>query len=90
MYLKIIEVKDADGTVNQDKYNDIKSRHPAMCGEWVYANSVYGCGPFLLLWDDDSGKMLRTSGVKHIDKSDSHITVYTMNSIYEMDIIKND
>lgn len=87
MYLRIVKIKDADGSVNQKKYDDMKMLHPTMSGEWIYTYGIEENGPFCLLWDDDSGKMLRTSSVKDVARTESHMTVYTKNSIYELDII---
>ena len=89
MYLKIVKIKDANGSVNQKKYDDMKMCHPTMSGEWIYSYAIEFGYPFFLLWDDDSDTMLKTSSVKNVEIDDDHVAVHTMNSIYELDIIKN-
>lgn len=81
---KIISIKDKNGVEKTDFYNELQAIHPNMSGEILCPEWIRVGGHFCLIWDDDTGKMLRTSTIeKYIDSGDI-IEVVTRNSIYTL------
>lgn len=85
---KIIGITDKDGNDKVDFFASMKSCHPNMSGEILYPELVRVGGCFCLLWDDDSGKMLRTSTIEKYENDNGKVEVVTRNSIYYLEEIK--
>lgn len=80
---KIVSVKDRDGNDKVEFYAETKSKHPSMSGEILYPEMTCRPGGYLYLaWNDDSGKMLRTSTIEKYQDNGDKIEVITRNSIY--------
>ena len=85
--LKIIMVANRDGTIKEEFLKELQETHPDMTGECII-NPTLGKG-LLLDWDDDSGKILRTSKiVELVEKKDKNaLVIITENSIYDCEVI---
>lgn len=85
---KIISVTDKDGNDKVEFMDELKSKHGDLSGEFVYFNFMLsgienGAKPSCCFeWNDDSGKMLRTSSVESISEWDNKIKIVTRNSVY--------
>lgn len=85
--LKIIMVSNRDGNVKEEFLRELQETHPDMTGECIINPTI---GKRLLLdWDDDSGKILRTSKiVELVEKKDKNaLVIITENSIYDCEVI---
>lgn len=69
---KIVKAMSKDGT---NKLPDIKKLH-SLYGE-LYINSCV-----LFIYNDDSGKMMRTSTIENVTMIDKYIMVTTRNTEY--------
>jgi hypothetical protein len=69
---KIIKAMSKDGT---DKLPEMEKLH-SLCGELYINNCVF------FIYDDDSGKMMRTSTVENVTMVDKYIMVTTRNTEY--------
>lgn len=85
---KIIGITDKKGHFKTDFFAAMKSYHPNMSGEILYPELIRVGGCFCLLWDDDSGKMLRTSAIEKYENDNGKVKVVTRNSIYYLEEIK--
>lgn len=85
--LKIIMVANRDGSVKEEFLKELQETHPDMTGECIL-NPTIGKG-LLLDWDNDSGKILRTSKiVELVEKKDKNaLVIVTENSIYDCEMI---
>lgn len=85
--LKIIMVANRDGTVKEEFLKELQGTHPGMTGECII-NPTVGKG-LLLDWEDDSGKILRTSKIAElVEKKDKKkLVIVTENSIYDCEVI---
>ena len=89
---RIVNVTDKDFNVKQDFIEQMKMSHPSMSGEILYPDCLMPGTFLMLVWDDCSGKMLRTSRVEKITgkiiSGDQYLTIITRNSIYTLERIK--
>lgn len=89
---RIVNVTDKDFNVKQDFIEQMKKSHPSMSGEILYPDCLMPGTFLMLVWDDCSGKMLRTSRVEKITgkiiSGDQYLTIITRNSIYTLERIK--
>lgn len=85
--LKIVMVSNRNGSVKEEFLKELQETHPDMTGECT-VNPTIGKG-LLLDWEDDSGKILRTSKiVELVEKKDKNaLVVITENSIYDCEVI---
>lgn len=85
--LKIIMVANRDGSVKEEFLKELQETHPDMTGECIL-NPTIGKG-LLLDWEDDSGKILRTSKIAElVEKKDKKkLVIVTENSIYDCEVI---
>lgn len=85
--LKIIMVANRDGSVKEDFLKELQETHPGMTGECIINPTL--SKRLLLDWDDDSGKILRTSKiVELVEKKDKNaLVIITENSIYDCEVI---
>ena len=92
MKYKLIHATDKLG--NDKPLSTFESSHPSIIGEAynfdMFKESVkMGNQPcFMLIWDDDSNRVLRTSNVEKVIESDNGFTIVTMDSIYEFEEVK--
>ena len=85
--LKVIMVANRDGNVKKEFLRELQETHPDMNGECIINPTI---GKRLLLdWEDDSGKILRTSKiVELVEKKDKNaLVIITENSIYDCEVI---
>lgn len=85
---KITKILDKNGNSKDDYFAEMKSCHPNMSGEILYPELIRVGGCFYLVWDDDSGKMLRTSTIEKYKNDNGKVKVVTMNSIYYLEEIE--
>ena len=85
--LKIIMVANRDGSVKEEFLKELQETHSDMTGECII-NPIVGKG-LLLDWDDDSGKILRTSKIVELaeKKDENALVIVTENSIYDCEVI---
>lgn len=85
--LKIVMVSNRDGSVKEEFLKELQETHPDMTGECII-NPTIGKG-LLLDWDDDSGKILRTSEIIELteNKYKNTLVIVTENSIYDCEVI---
>lgn len=85
--LKIIMVSNQNGRIKEEFLKELQETHPNMTGECI-VNPTIGKG-LLLDWDDDSGKILRTSKIVEIveKKNKNALVIITENSIYDCKVI---
>ena len=85
--LKIVMVANRDGSVKEEFLKELQETHPDMTGECII-NPTIGKG-LLLDWDDDSGKILRTSKIVELteSKAENALVIITENSIYDCEMI---
>lgn len=85
--LKIVMVANRDGSVKEEFLKELQETHPDMTGECII-NPTIGKG-LLLDWDDDSGKILRTSKIVELteNKAENALVIITENSIYDCEMI---
>ena len=79
---KLISCSDKQGVEKVEFMNELKENHPNMMGELDIMDEM-----FLFYWDDDSGKVLKSSQIVFMDdeaviKNDKYI-ITTINSVYE-------
>lgn len=79
---RIISIKDREGIEKIDTYNELKSIHPNMSGEILYRELMQPGYHLCFVWDDDTGKMMRTSTIESYNDDDNTVEVVTRNSIY--------
>lgn len=87
--IKITNIKNKDGSKKSEFLNELLDTHPNMIGECIVNPHVNG---YLLLdWNDDSGKMLRTSKIIRLsyNRQDNKIIITTKNSVYECDLLED-
>lgn len=93
MIYKITSITDRQDNPKLEPFEDCLKLHPNMEGEfidfelmcqYVIANAPTNC---YFKWNDDSNKMLRTSGVEYIigELGDDNIEIATMNSVYKFE-----
>lgn len=84
---KIVKVTDKDGKLKEDFMKDMQNSHPHMRGKVLHKNML-GPGTCLcLVWDDDSGKMLKTSViVDEVVKKENYMIITTLNSVYTLEV----
>lgn len=85
---RITKILDKNGHSKDDYFKEIKTHHPSMSGRILYPELIRVGGCFCLLWDDDSGKMLRTSTIEEYENDHGKVKVVTMNSIYYLEETK--
>lgn len=85
---KIVRITDKDGNDKTDFFKEMKECHPNMSGEILYPELIRVGGCFCLLWNDDSGKMLRTSAIEKYENDNGNVKVVTRNSIYCLEEIE--
>lgn len=85
---RITKILDKNGNSKDDFFAEMKACHPKMSGEILYPELIRIGGCFCLLWDDDSGKMLRTSAIEKYENDNGKVEVVTRNSIYYLEEIK--
>lgn len=82
---RIINVTDKDGNAKQNLLDELRVKHPKLCGEILHkellaSNTFMTCLCFI--WADDPDRMLRTSMVLDYIEKGNRIIATTMNSIY--------
>ena len=82
---KIVNVTDRDGNIKQAFIDELKNVHPDLSGEILYPELTKAGGHLCLLWNDDTGKMLRTSTIEEYVANGNTIKVVTRNSIYYLE-----
>lgn len=85
MKYKITTIKDRNGNDKIDFYNEMKTVHPNLSGEFLYPEYTKVGGHFCLLWDDDTEKMLRTSTIEDMVDDGDILTIITRNSVYTLE-----
>lgn len=85
--LKIVMVANRDGSVKEEFLKELQETHPDMIGECIINPTI--CKGLLLDWDDDSGKILRTSKIVELteNKDKNTLVIVTENSIYDCEVI---
>ena len=80
-------VSNRDGSVKEEFLKELQETHPDMTGECIINPTI---GKRLLLdWEDDSGKILRTSEIVELteNKYKNTLVIVTENSIYDCEVI---
>lgn len=81
-------ITDKSGVIKSDYMDELRKIHPTMAGEIVNKELLELHICFCFLWNDDSGKMLRTSYVEKYETTDNYFIVYTLNSVYYLSKIQ--
>lgn len=81
---KIISVTDKEGNIKQDAIDQMKEICADMVGEVVFPELIKAGTRFCLLWNNDSGRMMRTSLIESFDESNLELEVVTRNSVYTL------
>lgn len=82
---RIISIKDKNGIEKVDFYNEMRLVHPSMSGEILYPEYIRVGNHFCLVWNDDIGKMLRTSTIEKVFHDEDVYVIETRNSIYTLE-----
>lgn len=85
--LKIVMVSNRDGSVKEEFLKELQETHSDTTGECIINPTI---GKRLLLdWEDDSGKILRTSEIVELteNKDKNTLVIVTENSIYDCEMI---
>ena len=82
---KVVSVTDKNGKVDQSRIDAIKDICESMTGELLYPELVKPGSCLFLLWNNDSGKMMRTSEIESIESKVGWMKVITKNTIYELE-----
>lgn len=84
---KIVSVTDKNGNVDHERISAIKDICESMAGEILYPDMVRPGNCLCVLWDNHSGRMMRTSVIESVKSNDKRIKVTTRNTIYELEEI---
>ena len=79
---RIVNITDREGNVKQDFIEELHLIHPELVGEILHPELVKVGGHFCFAWNDDTGKMLRTSTIEDCFNNKDTVKVVTRNSIY--------
>ena len=90
---KIVSVTDKHKNIKQDFIDEMKIKHgEELLGDFVHyeymKNNIEYKPSCCFEWDDNSGKMLRTSRVQNISEGDDKIKIVTENSCYVFERVK--
>ena len=86
---KITKVTDRQGVPRTEFLAELKSNHPDLTGYITWPNNFSLFRSLIFEWDDNSGKMLRTSNIEKIVGRLFGFEIMTRNSIYTLERIKN-
>ena len=92
---KITKVTDRQGVTKQEFINDMKSKHgDELLGDFIYydymKSNIEQRPSCCFEWNDDSGKMMRTSYVESVTEYDDTIKIATKNSVYEFEKVEEE
>ena len=82
---KITNITDHQGVPKQEFFDELNEKHPGLIGEILYPDLIDVFGYLLFGWDDDSGKMLRTSKISEVEETQNGYVITTRNSIYTLE-----
>lgn len=85
---KVVSVTKKNGDPDLDRIARIKEICENMTGKILYPEFTKPGSCLCLLWDNGSGKMMRTSMVESIESKVGLIKVTTRNTIYELEELK--
>ena len=85
---RIVLVTDKNGEVNQERIDAIKDICESMAGEIVYPEHVIPGNCLCLLWNNDTGRMMRTSSIESVESNDKRMKVVTRNTIYYLEAVE--
>lgn len=85
---KIVMVTDKNNNVKHEWMDELKSYHPNMEGEIVSPELIDLRCCFCLAWNDNSGKMLRTSRLENYEDNGNSLKVTTKNSVYYLEKVE--
>lgn len=87
---KVISVTDREGNIKQDAINEMREICDSLVGEILYPEFVKEDYRLCLAWNNDSGRMMRTSLIESVDKENGYMKIVTRNSIYELEEVTNE
>ena len=79
---RIVNITDREGNVKQDFIDELQLIHTELVGEILYSELIKAGCHFCFVWNDDTGKMLRTSTIEDYFNNKDTVKVVTRNSIY--------
>lgn len=79
---------DKNGKTAQDRIDSIKNICESMIGEVLYPEYVIPGNCFCLLWDNDSGRMMRTSPIESVESNNKGMKIITRNTIYNLEVVE--
>ena len=82
---RIVNITDRKGNVKQDFIDELHIIHTELVGEILYPELIKVGGHFCFVWNDDTGKMLRTSTIEDYFNNKDTVKVVTRNSIYSLE-----
>lgn len=85
---RIVAVTNKNGKSDQDRIDAIKDICESMIGEIVYPEYVIPGNCLCLLWNNDTGRMMRTSSIESVESNDKRMKVVTRNTIYYLEVVE--
>lgn len=83
---KIVSVTDKSGNIKIDSMSQMMEVCSSLVGEVLYLGTYEAGDRFCMLWNNGSGRMLRTSPMECALKNENnHIVVTTRNSIFYLE-----
>ena len=84
----IKSITDHQGVPKQEFFDEMNEKHPGLIGEILCYELLQPFGYLLFGWDDDSGKMLRTSRIEKVYGTFGGFKIVTKNSIYILERVR--
>ena len=81
----IKSITDHQGVPKQEFFDELNEKHPGLMGEILYPDLIDVFGYLFFGWNDNSGKMLRTSKISEVEETENSYVITTRNSIYTLE-----
>lgn len=82
---KITNITDHQGVPKQEFFDELNEKHPGLIGEILYSDFFEELGYLFFVWNDNSGKMLRTSKISEVEETENGYVITTRNNIYTLE-----
>lgn len=85
---RIVAIRDRDGDLKAEQMAHIIDTYGSLDGEILYKDLTRERGCLCFVYANQDAKMMRTSTIEKIDKTDDSWVVTTRNSIYVFEVNK--